>query len=95
MLPYGEALISVPSTLVALCLNAAGLQRVLASQALSVFTTMFTSRKYAKALGGDTPPIIGAGLEELMRMVPQTKAAGMDVVVHIFKAICILGGEWA
>ncbi len=46
-----------------------------------------------RALGGETPGVLGAGLEELFRFVPSLRPEGVDVVVNIFRAICILGGE--
>ena len=80
VLPSGEALCSVPNTLVALCLNTGGLQRVRDARALSCFVTIFTSKTYLKALSGDTPSILGSGLDELMRHVPQLRQVGILVV---------------
>ena len=45
----------------ALCLNTTGQQRVRDSRVLEAFVPIFTSRKYLRALGGDTPPILGSG----------------------------------
>lgn len=70
VLPSGEALCSVPNTLVALCLNTGGLSRVRDSRALTCFVPIFTTRTYLRALSGDTPSILGSGLDELMRHVP-------------------------
>lgn len=67
VLPYGEAVVCIANTLVALCLNTGGLARVRESCVLEAFLPIFTSKTYAKALGGDTPAILGAGLEELFR----------------------------
>lgn len=80
VLPSGEALCAVPNTLVALCLNTGGLARVRNSKALECFVPIFTSRAYARALSGDTPSILGSGLDELMRHVPllrQVRGAGL------------------
>lgn len=76
LLPSSEALCSVPSTLVALCLNTGGLARVRESLALSCFVPIFTSRTYLRALAGDTPSILGSGLDELMRHVPSLRTVG-------------------
>ncbi|KAK9821448.1 hypothetical protein WJX81_000342 [Elliptochloris bilobata] len=67
VLPSGEAVCCVPNTLVALCLNTGGLARVRSSRALRCFVPIFTSRQYLRALQGDTPSILGSGLDELMR----------------------------
>ena len=48
MIPSGEALACLPSTLVALCLNTGGLERVQSSHALETFVEVFTSRTYTK-----------------------------------------------
>lgn len=73
VVPSGEALCAVPNTLVALCLNTSGLDRVRNADALSCFIPMFTTRTYLKALSGDTPSILGSGLDELMRHVPNLR----------------------
>ena len=45
MLPYGEAVASIANTLVALCLNVGGLERVLQSRMMESFIPIFTSKK--------------------------------------------------
>ena len=45
VLPYGEAIGSIANTLVALCLNVGGLQRVLQSRMLECFIPIFTAKK--------------------------------------------------
>ena len=80
LLPSSEALCSVPSTLVALCLNTGGLARVRDSQALSCFVPIFTTRAYSRALSGDTPSILGSGLDELMRHVPSLRQVSLGRV---------------
>jgi hypothetical protein len=37
--------------------------------ALECFVPMFTTKAYARALHGDTPAVLGTGLDELMRHV--------------------------
>lgn len=90
--PSSEAVCCVPNTLVALCLNAMGLELVQADHALDCLVAIFTSKKYLKALSGDTASILGAGIDELLRHVPALKDEGIDVVIAISQAICILGG---
>lgn len=50
MLPSGEAIIAVPTTLVAICLNNKGLERVKDSGALECFVPIFTTPMYLRAL---------------------------------------------
>lgn len=48
---------------------------------------------FLQALAGDTPAVIGAGLEELFRFVPSLRPEGVAMVVDMCRGICILGGE--
>ena len=48
VLPYGEAVVCIANTLVALCLNLSGLQRVKDSRAMDCFVPIFTSKKYSR-----------------------------------------------
>ena len=50
VLPSGEAVCCVPTTLVALCLNQKGLKRVEDSQALECLVPIFTTPVYLRAL---------------------------------------------
>ncbi len=50
VLPSGEAVCCVPSTLVALCLNVKGLKRVEESRALDCLILIFTTPNYLRAL---------------------------------------------
>jgi Domain of Unknown Function (DUF913) len=85
----------VPNTLVALCLNAGGLERVRSVGALSALVPIFTQRQYLRALASDTPSAIGAGLDELLRHVPTLRREGVNTVFAIFRRLCIIGGEQA
>ena len=95
VLPSGEAVCSVPNTLVALCLNNAGMERVRQTKALACFVPIFTSKAYIKALQGDTPPALGAGLDELLRHVGTLRKEGVEMVVDILKQLCEMGGMFA
>lgn len=92
VLPSGEAVCSLPNTLVALCLNNAGMERVRQTKALSCFVTIFTSKAYIRALQGDTPPALGAGLDELLRHVSSLRKEGVEMIVDILKRLCEMGG---
>lgn len=94
VLPSGEAVCSLPNTLVALCLNNAGMERVRQTKALGCFVSIFTSKAYIKALQGDTPPALGAGLDELLRHVSSLRKEGVEMIVDILKRLCEMGGEF-
>ena len=93
VLPSGEAVCSLPNTLVALCLNNAGMERVRQTKALACFVPIFTSKAYIKALQGDTPPALGAGLDELLRHVGTLRKEGVEMIVDILKRLCEMGGR--
>lgn len=95
VLPSSEAICAIPNALVALCLNTFGLERVRSTHVLNVFIRIFTSKRYMKALGTETPAILGSGFEELFRFVPSLRTEGIDAIVAVFKALCILGGGCA
>lgn len=67
VLPSGDAVVSIPSALVALCLNTSGLKRVRETAVLNVLVDIFTSKKTMKVLTSDTPAVLGSGVEELLR----------------------------
>ncbi|KAL4856977.1 E3 ubiquitin-protein ligase UPL1 [Chlorella vulgaris] len=88
-----EAVAAVPHTLMALCLNSGGLKLVKESKALRCLVPIFSSKQYVKALQGESSVVLGAGLDELLRHVPQLRPDGVDVVIRILRRQCMLGGE--
>ncbi|KAK9830284.1 hypothetical protein WJX72_010812 [[Myrmecia] bisecta] len=92
VLPSAEALCCVPATLVALCLNAGGVERLQKSKALDTFIPIFTSKAYLRPLQGDTANILGAGLDELLRHVPVLRKDGVDMAVAVLRTLVKLGG---
>eukprot|EP00898_Chlorokybus_atmophyticus_P008084 jgi/Chlat1/8277/Chrsp78S07706 len=88
-----EAVCCLPNALIALCLNNAGMEMVKSAQALNCFVAIFTNPAYQRALLGDTPSVLGAGLDELMRHVPSLRPAGIEISIEILKAILELGGQ--
>lgn len=42
---------------------------------------------------GESSVVLGAGLDELLRHVPQLRPDGVDVVIRILRRQCMLGGE--
>ena len=90
--PAAEALCAVPSALTALCLNAAGLDRVRDAGALRFFVDVCSHPGYLRALAGDTPSILGAGLDELVRHVPSLRPDGVEAATHLLARLARLGG---
>lgn len=88
-----EAVCNVPNTLVALCLTSQGLERVREAKALSCFVPIMTTPTYQKSLQGETPSILGAGLDELLRHVPSLREEGVGVVLCIIRRLLELGGR--
>jgi hypothetical protein len=82
VLPSGDAVVSIPSALVALCLNTAGLKRVRETCVLNVLIDVFTSKKTMKVLTSDTPAVLGSGLEELLRWVVGREETGPGTLSH-------------
>lgn len=76
----------------ALCLNTHGLARVRDSHVLECLIPVFTTKEYTRALQGDAPSALGAGLDELLRHAPALKPQGIRVLVAIFRRLCVLGG---
>lgn len=94
VIPSSEAICSIPTALIAFCLNATGLQKVTDSQSLRSLITIFTSKQYVKALSGETASILGAGIDELFRHVPTLKDYGIqNVIIQLLRALCLLGGD--
>eukprot|EP00850_Spirogloea_muscicola_P009963 SM000057S18393 [mRNA] locus=s57:350840:368215:- [translate_table: standard] len=92
IMPPAEAICSVPNALIALCLNTSGLQDVQNAGALKCFVPVFTNKQYMRALSGETPSVLGAGLEELMRHVPNLRPSGIDMSLDILRTISSIGG---
>jgi hypothetical protein len=79
VVPSGDAIVSIPSALVALCLNSTGLRRVREMAVLNVLVDVFTSKKTMRVLTSDTPAILGSGLEELLRCGPSSSSCVADL----------------
>ena len=77
----------IPSTLVALCLNKKGLKAVQDSGALGQLASIFTNPAHCRSLQGDTPSLLGNGLDELVRHVPEMKGQCIEVVFSIVDKI--------
>ena len=83
----------LPTTLVALCLNKKGLKDVQASKILNCLVSIFTSPQHCRALQGDTPSMLGNGLDELVRHVPEMKETCIDVLFAIINKVMEIGSK--
>lgn len=90
--PNASAIMALPDAIGALCLNADGLEKVTSSKALTVFSEIFTSPKYAQVLNGEAANNIGTKLDELLRHNPQLRPVGVNISLKILKNLKILGG---
>ncbi|KAF9610159.1 hypothetical protein IFM89_020323 [Coptis chinensis] len=83
--------ICIPQCLGALCLNNKGLQAVKDCNALRSFVRIFTSRTYVRALSGDAPGSLSAGLDELMSHASSLRGLGVDMLMEILFTISKIG----
>jgi hypothetical protein len=95
ILPTADSLMTVPGALVAICLNALGLELVKQRKVLNCFVYIMTSPQYSKALQGETPTVLGAGLDELMRHVPSLRQEGVGVILKLLRKVGAMGGSKA
>ncbi|XP_010552364.1 PREDICTED: E3 ubiquitin-protein ligase UPL1-like isoform X2 [Tarenaya hassleriana] len=86
-----EAIICIPQSLDALCLNNSSLQAVKDRNALRCFVKVFTSRSYLQALAGNTPGSLSSGLDELLRHQSSLCTHGVDMFVEILNTILKIG----
>lgn len=93
ILPTADCLMTVPSALVAICLNAAGLELVKQRKVLNCLVPIMTSPQYTRAMQGETPTVLGAGLDELMRHVPSLRQDGVAVVLKLLRKVGAMGGS--
>ena len=61
--------------------------------ALECFVKMFTTKAYVRALHGETPAVLGTGLDELMRHVPALRPTGINMAIRTLEALCAMGGS--
>ena len=80
ILPATDAIMSIPHAFGAICLNNAGLELFLSSDALSTFFGIFVSSDHLKALAAEMeyPKLLGRSFDELVRHHPRLKTAVMD-----------------
>ena len=80
ILPATDAIMSIPHAFGAICLNNAGLELFLSSDALSTFFGVFVSSDHLKALAAEMeyPKLLGRSFDELVRHHPRLKTAVMD-----------------
>jgi len=93
VLVTSDTICNFPAALVALCLNKEGLKQVVASNVLDCLVPVFTSQEYLRALHGETAPMLGNGLDELVRHVPEMKNKCVDMLFDIMKKIIQIGRD--
>ena len=96
-----DAIVSLPTVLGAVCLNAAGLAQVVPSAeagpgamgALAPLLPVLTSKAFAKPMSsGDTAGMLAAGLDELLRHVPQLRPAGIALLLAALRQLARAAG---
>ena len=85
--PSAEAVCCIAPTISALCLNARGLEACKQEGILNFLVEVLTSRKYSKAVHGDCPSVLGSGMDELMRHVPQLRELAVEIAIEAIKKV--------
>ena len=79
-----DAVQCVPSTLCALCLQHEGLAKVKESGAIAALASLLLNPAFTKVLHyQDTLPMLGSGLDELVRQHPSLRSTTIAVFVRI------------
>lgn len=79
--PTPDAILSIPNTLSAICLNQNGKQKVLDRESVKTLENVLVRDEYGKCLmSGETSSILGGTLDEFMRHVPEVKDQGLKML---------------
>ncbi|KAI9847392.1 MAG: hypothetical protein M1837_002581 [Sclerophora amabilis] len=89
ILPATEAIVTVPPTFGAICLNTAGMKLFQDSHALESFFEVFFSPEHVKCMSSeaDLPNILGSSFDELVRHHPPLKKSVMGAVLTTVIAV--------
>ncbi|KAL9596797.1 MAG: hypothetical protein Q9219_005556 [cf. Caloplaca sp. 3 TL-2023] len=92
ILPATDAIVTIPQAFGAICLNNAGLNLFLRSQALERFFEIFESQEHIKSMGGESelPRLLGSSFDELVRHYPQLKQPVMESIMLMVRRVCAL-----
>ncbi|KAL8772430.1 MAG: hypothetical protein Q9209_002381 [Squamulea sp. 1 TL-2023] len=92
ILPATDAILTVPQVFGAICLNNAGLELLLRSQAMGKFFEVFESPEHIKSMNADAefPRMLGTSFDELVRHYPQLKQPIMLSVMLMIGRVCRL-----
>ncbi|KAL8707322.1 MAG: hypothetical protein Q9220_007634 [cf. Caloplaca sp. 1 TL-2023] len=92
ILPATDAIVTIPQAFGAICLNNAGLNLFLQSQALRQFFQIFQSPEHIKAMNAESelPRLLGSSFDELVRHYPQLKLAIMASVLIMITRVSVL-----
>ncbi len=80
-----EAINCIPNALSALCLSPQCLEAITERQCVSLFFQVMGSN--LKHLNGDTPAMLGVGIDELLRHVPSLRNAGAEACVSMLQRV--------
>ncbi|KAL8948008.1 MAG: hypothetical protein Q9222_005767 [Ikaeria aurantiellina] len=92
ILPATDAIVTIPQAFGAICLNNAGLNLFLQSQALRQFFQIFQSPEHVKAMNTESelPRLLGSSFDELVRHYPQLKLAILTSVMIMITHVSVL-----
>ena len=89
ILPATDAIVTIPQAFGAICLNNAGLNLFLRSQALDRFFEIFESPEHIKSMTGESelPRLLGSSFDELVRHYPQLKRPVMNSILLMIRRV--------
>ncbi|KAL8908110.1 MAG: hypothetical protein Q9207_001002 [Kuettlingeria erythrocarpa] len=89
ILPATDAIVTIPQAFGAICLNNAGLNLFLRSQALDKFFEIFESPEHIKSMTTESelPRLLGSSFDELVRHYPQLKDPVMQSIMRMVRRV--------
>ena len=89
ILPATDAIVTIPQAFGAICLNNAGMDLFIRSNALNTFFEIFESPDHVKALAreGDFSRLLGGSFDELVRHHPRLKELVMRSSLNMVKRV--------
>jgi len=86
--PAADAILSIPSTLSAICLDPQGKAVVVDRRSMRALEEVFVSDEYRRAMqSGETSSMLGTAMDELMRHVPEQRQEGVDMLVSAIRRV--------
>ena len=89
ILPATDAIVTIPQAFGAICLNNAGMDLFIRSNALNTFFEIFESPDHVKSLAreGDFSRLLGGSFDELVRHHPRLKELVLRSVLNMVKRV--------